>query len=220
MELATPLMPTSAIDISGVLVLSNSNVVNQVEPLPSQARPFPPTHPRSPDPTTFAGVMIEAGGDLAHGHPYPYPETSHIASADDHDSDEYYVDPPSVPLPPSPPDMQDDDHDQNHDHDQQEEDGADDDDGAFHHEDHDDHEEEEDDPGGDSPTLSQIELETSILEGEMSAMTRQLTPPEVFVFAAELNDVGMQLGEAQHAVNDGEVALEKLEELVRDLHPP
>jgi hypothetical protein len=111
--------------------------------------------------------------------------------------------------------MQDDANNHDHDH-------LDDDDnhGAFHFDDDDDSGEY--DPGGDSPTLSQIELETSILEGEMPGLARQLTPPPDQVFAAELqlSDVEVQLGAAQHAVEDGEVALERLEGLVRVLHPP
>jgi hypothetical protein len=202
MELATPLMPTSVIDINGDL--RSNNLVNRVEPLPSQARSFSSAHPHPPDPTLFGDAAIQAGGAPAqsaqlHGNSY---RQSYVATADDQ---EYYVDPPSIPLPSSPPEMQDGDHDRNHDqHDDADDDG-------------------DDDPGGDSPTLSQIDLETSILEGEMSALTRQLTvtPPEA-VFVAELimDDVEVQLGAAQRAVEDGEVALERLEGLVRELHPP
>jgi len=211
MELATPLMPTNVIDINGDL--RSNNLVNQLEPLPSQARSFPPAHLHLPDPTLFGDAAIQAGGNPVpstrlHGNPYP---ESYVATADD---PQYYVDPPSIPLPPSPPGMQDGDRDRNHD----QHDDADADADAFRLDD----DEGDDDPGGDSPTLSQIDLETSILDGEMSALTRQLslTPPgEVFVAELIMDDVELQLGAAQRAVEVGEVALERLEGLVRELHP-
>ena len=205
MELATPLMPTSAININ---VNIHSDLTNRAELLPSQAGSFPllpHPHPRPPDPTLFAGGAVHAA-QSPQLHPHAYPELQ-IATADDH---QYYVDPPSIPLPPSPPKMLDGDH--NHHHHQH-----DNDHGIFHPDDY----SGEDDSGGDSPTLSQIELETSILEGEMSALTRQLTPPpEVFVADLRKSDVEMQLSGAQRAVEDGEVALERLEGLARVLHPP
>ena len=210
MELATPLMPTSFMDINGDI--RSNNLINQLEPLPSQARSFPPTHLHPPDPTPFGDAAIQAGGSPAqsaqlHGNPYRH---SYVATADDQ---QYYVDPPSIPLPPSPPEMQDGDHDRNHD--QHDDTDAD----VFHLDDSDG----DDDPGGDSPTLSQIDLETSILEGEMSALTRQLTvtPPDgEFIAELIMDDVEVQLDAAQRAVEDGEMALERLEGLVRELHPP
>jgi len=145
MQLATPLMPTGAIDINAGRQL---NLKNEPESLPAQ--------PHSPRP--------------------PHP------------------DPPSIALPLSPTEGQDNDHDN-----------------QLHFED-------EAISVAGSPTLSQIMLETNILEGGIPVLVRQSTMPEVF--ASELHHVEMQLSQTQHAVEDGELALERLEGLVRVLHPP
>jgi hypothetical protein len=191
MELATPLMPTSVITI--LQTKSNLKLVLFLQRI------------RIRRIQCYLGMQLSKLAVLQR-NPLSYMETlyrqSHVTTADDQ---QYYVDPPSIPLPSSPPEMQDGDHDRNHDQ----------------HDDADDY--GDDDPDSDSPALSQIDLETSILEGKMSALTRQLTlmPPEgVFVAKLIMDDVEVQLDAAQCTVEDGEVALERLERLVRELHLP
>jgi hypothetical protein len=185
MELATPLLPTSAIDINADKYL---DFMNEPESPLDQAHSHHPPHPHPPDRTLFGTAASECDSLQS---PYQQPHSGPYVPVPSH---YYYVDPPAIPLPSPPSEGRDNDHH-----------------GRFHLD-------NEDNSAEATATPSRVMLETNILAGEMPTLTRQSTLPEIF--AAELDHVEMELGETRHAVQEGEMALERLEELVRELHPP